>query len=622
MMRFNYLQNKLFSSLTLIVGVMYFIGFPQRLELHYHELSTLVLVSLAMVIFWFLPRYLDTVFAFFVISFSSFYFGGQQVYFRAFRRFAYFATLISMRNDIGKNVDSINEFFVASDVFMLVVPLTALVVFILIQVRTVKSGRTMVPRFIAMVLFSFIGAFAHTSFTQKIEASLEASTSLSDLEVFVTMPSSTLVVERVGLSGLLLRDFEVFSLSYIVHVEATLEDEIALILKQQRYPSQHEYSGIFEGKSLLLIEAESLNNFAIHPVLTPTLHRLKTQGLFIEGYNSPLLAGSTSDTEFMVNTGLLPSNNGYITFQTYAHHVFPLTLANSFNNLGYYSMASHNNYGEYYNRTVMLPKLGYKFYDAIELGMYDNVLDSKVIDYIKWIMYEYDNYFSFWITFNGHQPYNKSSLNKTLLTYYNQVDKLYPDWPEGEKVFLAKNMDFDRGLRKLIIDFKNARRIDDLVIIIYGDHFPKGIFQDKELFRESCESRSFEFSECFKTPFIIWNNDSVVGTIKKVSSPLDISPTIYDLFNIQYNPKLILGHSVFDPEYDGFLFSEYDVIYTDHFTYDVLRDTLVHNWTKSEDEFRKQALALYQKLQIGYKIVETNYFASHYFLESTLKQHD
>jgi len=369
----------------------------------------------------------------------------------------------------------------------------------------------------------------------------------------------------------------------------------------------------------LLIQAESLNNFAIDEVLTPTLYRLKTLGIFVDGFNAPLLIGSTSDSEFMANTSLLPANNGKITSNEYYDNVFPLTLANTFTNAGYYSMASHNNYGIYYNRTVMMPKLGYEFFDAIGIEAKDNVEDSYVIDHIKWIMYEREKYFSYWITFTSHQPYGKDTLNETQLEYFELVEKRFPEIQETEKVYLAKVMDLDRGLKKLLIDYKNSGVLEDLVIMIYGDHFPKGIFENKDDYRDLCESRGIKFEACFKTPFLIWSNDQYAQVFPKVSLTLDISPTIYDLFNLEYDYRWTLGNSVFDPAYEGFLFDEYYIIFTDNYTYDSSRESVVHNWSKTEDVFREEAHILLNKLNTGYKIVESNYFNSQEFKERYLE---
>ena len=545
------------------------------------------------------------------VTFLSIYFGLQRLFFRSFNQFGLIKTALSVDKNMLRFADSAVELLNWVDILVFLAPIIALL--LLIKYRRKNLLMSFSLNFVFRTLiFSLSSFYLYQSFHTTLDVIASEPLKLQDNKViYANVPNTNQFVDHFGLNGLLLREMDYTVKPIILEKNVTLEEQISEMLILSSLLEKSDYSGIFKNHDLLLIEAESLNNFAIDPILTPTLYHLKHSGLVILGYNSPLLPGSTSDTEFMVNTSLLPSNNGNITFNTYVDNVFPLTLANRFTDKGYYSMASHNNYGVYYNRTNMLPKLGYEFFDAIGLNAYDNVEDSYVIDHIKWIQYERERFFSFWITYNGHQPYTTDTLTDNMKGYFELVKQRYPNLPEAEQVFLAKNMDLDRGLKQLLIDYKNSNRLNDLVIIIYGDHQPKGLFGDKTNYASYCSLSDNIFEYCFDTPFIIWNNDEVMGYIEKTSSPLDIAPTIFDLFDLDYDYHLALGRSVFDPSNEGFSFNEFGVIKTDNFIYDTLRDTLVlRNWTKSEETYRLEAEALYQRFLLGYKIVETDYFAS------------
>lgn len=576
----------------------------------------LVILFLSNAILLIIPTKLRNLVVFILLALSALYFGLQTVFYRGFNQYGLIKTALSVDKSMFKFADSALSMLVFSDVRFFAIPFVAF----WLGVKTIKAQKIEDNFIHQLLMIVLLGTFSYVhilGFHRELNLSLNNPAKLQDLAViYANIPNTNVFTSHFGLNGLIYREFDPKVTSIEIQPEVTLEQQITDILANNPKPVSSEMTGIFKEKNLLLIEAESLNNIAIDPVLTPTLYMLKTEGIFVEGYNSPLLAGSTSDTEFMVNTSLLPSNNGKITFNEYAEADFPHSLAKSFNALGYFSMASHNNYGIYYNRSVMLPNLGYTFYDAIGLEAYDNVEDSYVIDHIKWIQYEYEKYFSFWITFNAHQPYGKDTLNEDMLKYFDLVSERFPEMPEEEKVYFAKNMDLDRGLKELLIDYKNSEVLDDMVIIIYGDHFPKGLFSDKELYRHQCETNGVKFDHCFDTPLIIWNNQIEPLVVEKASSPLDIAPTIYDLFDVEYNHHLVLGRSVFDPTYDGFNFNEYGVIKTDSYVYDTLRDTVVlRNWTKSEETYRLEAEALYQRLLLGYKVVENNYFASREYRE-------
>lgn len=566
------------------------------------------------------PLKLRAVVMLILLGLISLYFGMQAVYYRGFQQYGSITTALSIDRTMFKFTNSALELMRIDDIRYFVVPIIAFyIVWKMIKKNYIRKNR--LNQFTVLILSIVLSYVQYMSFHKQLDSLLSNPINISDKDViYSNIPNINVFVENFGLNGLLFREFDINVEVIEFQPELTLDEQISKIFEMNTIPEKSTYSGIFEGKNLLLIQAESLNNFAIDEVLTPTLYRLKMNGIFVEGYNSPLLIGSTSDSEFMANTSLLPANNGKITSNEYYDNYFPQTLANTFNQAGYYSMATHNNYGIYYNRSVMMPKLGYEFYDAIGINAYDNVEDSYVIDHIKWIMYEREHYFSYWITFTSHQPYGKDTLNETQLKYLEQVEKRFPTIKEEEKVYLAKVMDLDRGLKQLLIDYKNSNVLDDLVIMIYGDHFPKGIFDNKEDYRDLCETRGIKFETCFKTPFLIWNNDQYAQVFHKVSSTLDISPTIYDLFNLNYDYRWVLGKSIFDPSYEGFLFDEYSIIFTDNFTYDSSRNSVVHNWTKSEQLFRLEASALLNKLNTGYKVVENDYFNSLEFKERYLNE--
>lgn len=586
------------------------------LSIQYIRLDDLALKPILIILFFLnafilcFPKKTRIGILFILIALASTYFGIQTIFYRSFNQYGMITTALSVQSNMLKFAGSVLEFIRWVDVIYVLTPFVALYLAIkLLKYKQVESN--IIRQILMILLFLSLSYTQYTELHKELEATKSDPVNLVDsIATYSNIPNTNVFVAQFGLNGLLLREFDIQVTPIEIQKELTLEEQITQLLNQKSEPTRSDYSGIFEGKNLLLIEAESLNNLAIDPELTPTLYRLKHSGLFVRGYNSPLLPGSTSDTEFMVNTSLLPTSNGKITFNTYANNTYPLTLAKVFTENNYFSMASHNNYGIYYNRTEMLPALGYTFYDALGLNAYDNVPDSDVIDHVKWIMYEYEKVFSFWITYNGHQPYSMDTLSEDMLMYYNLVNKKYPDMPEPEKIYFAKNMDLDRGLASLLKDYENNDLLDDLVIIIYGDHFPKGLFENKEDYRSMCEANEIEFESCFSTPLIIWNNDSIMGYVDTVSSPLDIAPTIFDLFNLNYPYNITLGNSVFDPNYRGFNFNEFGVIMTDDFTYDTARQTITHNWTKPEEVFKLEAEALYVKLQLGSKIVEIDYFNS------------
>lgn len=558
---------------------------------------------------------LDILFTLIFVMFLSVYTWSQSLYIRSFGQLAYLNTVFSLKNEGVKSISSILEFLSFSDITFTFMPIL-IVIFILFSKKSKIS--IMLNHKIKLLFVTTMFIFSVISFLFFIN-SLDKSRYLeedffyykTDHYLFYTKPSSILFVDKFGLNAWLMKDiFDVYIYPYIHNNDLKVKEITKYLDNNYQNKSSH-LNSIFENKSLLVIEAESLNNYAIDPVLTPTLYRLFINGYKFPNYNSPLLLGSTSDAELMVNTGLLPPDNGYVTFLKYFNNSFPTTLAKEFNQEGYYSIASHNNYGEFYNRDVMYPNFGYEFFDCIDMGFSTQFInDSEYIEVLTWILIERPEFLSYWITFNGHQPYNDvESLSDKIKLNLNIVKDTYPDIPIGEQVYLAKNMDLDKGLEYLLEVFTYSNRLDDLVIVIYGDHAPKGIFQDGIIGAKDCEILGYTEEQCLNTPLIIWHNDDFTGNSLTISNPTDISPTLYDLFGIEYEYNNVFGNSVFSSEYKGFYFDSDSNIKTNEFLFNSLKNTFETFDNTENRNWSTELNSIKYRMKIYRSIIEVDYFA-------------
>lgn len=567
-----------------------------------------------------LPKKIDLIVSTIFLLFISLYVAVQSTYFEAFNLYGLTKTIWSLKSEVVTFASSINEFISIMDLRYFVIPLAYYFIHyysfkkISIFNRKEKKNNLLILS-ISLLLFTLISAtFFHFQLS-KTETSELYLLRTSNHYVYNSVENVNTFVSRFGLFNLIFRDLS----SFIIHPFAqspSIEEEITTLITDRATTQSSNYSGIFEGKSLILIEAESLNNFVIDPELTPTLYKMKKEGFFIEGYNSPLLTGSTSDSEFLALTSMYPTYDGKITFNDYSDNAYPQTLATSLNNQGYFSIAAHNNYGDYYNRNKMFPNLGLTFFDCLGLGMEPFTEDSVVLDYLKWITYGMEKSFTFFVTYNGHQPYTVENLTDLMKPYLSIVQKKYPDMPIAEQVYLAKNMELDSGLEKLLLDYQNSGVLDNTVIMIYGDHYPKGLFENNSIYQESCAQRDMSLETCFETPLIIYNSEINGKVINKVSSTIDISPTIYDLFSIPYNSSLTFGHSVFDPTYNGFGFSAWDIIETDHYIYDSARDTINPIDNGDYETYLDEGRRLFYEYSILRKIVPLDYFNSEVYKQT------
>lgn len=328
------------------------------------------------------------------------------------------------------------------------------------------------------------------------------------------------------------------------------EEENSMVKSMHEYfknvtpTKQNEYTGIFKGKNLIYITAEGFDKIAIDESLTPTLYKLANNGFVFENYYQPLFTVSTSDGEYMFLNSLIPKE-GVWSFYRSSNIYLPFGIGNVFKREGYSTVnAYHDHTYTYYNRDKSHPNLGFDKYIGCGNGLEElincktwpesdvEMINATVDDYIN-----SDNFMTYYMTVSGHLNY---TFTGNYISYKNK--DLVKDLPYTDhvKAYLAANIELDRAIESLINKLKEKGKLDDTVIVISPDHYPYGL-KTSELNEISNTDRSDKF-EMFHTSLILYNSEieENVKVIKYVSS-IDILPTIYNLFGIKYDSRLLMG---------------------------------------------------------------------------------
>lgn len=313
--------------------------------------------------------------------------------------------------------------------------------------------------------------------------------------------------------------------------------------KSERATKQNKYTGMYEGKNLIFILAESFNSVAISEELTPTLYKLSHSGFHFTNFYSPVFL-STTGGEFQSMTGLVPSTD---TLNTWYHGevYLPFSLGNIFSKSGYTPNAYHNWDYTFYNRDKTMPTLGFP-YLACNNGL-EKEVDCTWSDYnapedielIEKTFKKYatnDPFVTFYITVSGHSPYYLSEEKRN----YDIVKDL--PYSEEIKGYLASQMDLDKALEALLKNLEEEGILDDTVICLVGDHYPYVIDIDK--INEISDYQRDSLFEINHSELMIWNNDTDMVEIDKTGSQIDILPTLLNLFGMEYDSRLMMGHDL------------------------------------------------------------------------------
>lgn len=307
---------------------------------------------------------------------------------------------------------------------------------------------------------------------------------------------------------------------------------------------QNEYTGIFKGKNLIYITAEGFDKIAVNKELTPTLYKLVNNGFVFENYYQPLFSVSTSDGEYMVMNSLIPKE-GVWSFYRSSNIYMPFGLGNVFKREGYSPVnAYHDHTYTYYSRDESHPNLGFDKYVGCGNGL-EKLMNCKVwpesdIEMIDATINDYidsDKFMTYYMTVSGHLNY---TFTGNSMSYKNRELVKDLSYSEHIKAYLAANIELDRALEKLLIYLENSKKLDDTVIVISPDHYPYGL-KTSELNEISDTDRSDKF-EMFHTSLIIYNSEMKENVkVSKYVSSIDVLPTVYNLFGIEYDSRLMMG---------------------------------------------------------------------------------
>jgi len=309
--------------------------------------------------------------------------------------------------------------------------------------------------------------------------------------------------------------------------------------------NKNEYTGYFKDKNLIFILAEGFNSIAVDKELTPTLYKLTNSGFVFNNFYSPVFL-STTGGEFQATTGLIPSQTILNLWKSNSPDI-RYALGNSFSKEGYTAKAFHNWTYSYYSRQDTMKTLGFDSYMGIGNGL-EKLINSKWlprdVDMMKVTTDYYtkeDKFVTYYITVSGHAPYNFGGGNSTALRYKDLVKDL--PYSTSVKAYLAAQIELDRALETLINRLDKAGVLEDTVLAVVGDHYPYTLSM-KDINSISTYERD-EIVEVNRSNFIIWNSEmKETIEVDKVGTQIDVLPTLLNLFDIEYDSRLIIGGDI------------------------------------------------------------------------------
>lgn len=346
----------------------------------------------------------------------------------------------------------------------------------------------------------------------------------------------------------------------------------------------NEYTDMFKGKNILLIHAESIQNFTLNTSfngvdVAPNLKKLASEGLYFSNFYAQESVGTSSDSEFTLSTSLMPASSGTV-FVSYWDREYE-TLQKLLKKQGYYTFSMHGNNCSFWNRNNAHKSLGYeKFYcynkdfnidETIGLGLSDKSFFRQASEKIKKISDKHTNFMGTLIMLTNHTPFSDIESHSDYEVTYKykkpneetgQEEEVTAPYMEGTKLGnYFKSVHYaDEAIGQLIDELDQNGVLDNTVIVIYGDHDAKLKKSEfKRFYNYDPETDSvldkddpnykevdyYQYELNRKVPFIIWSKDNKdkAKETKKIMGMYDVMPTLGNMFG--FKSKYALGHDIF-----------------------------------------------------------------------------
>lgn len=304
------------------------------------------------------------------------------------------------------------------------------------------------------------------------------------------------------------------------------------------------YTGLFKGKNVIMITAESFYSFAVDKELTPTLYKMAHEGLEFKNYYTPVWGVSTLDGEYVNLLGTIPKSGVWSLWRARQNNLY-FTLGNVGKRAGYKTIAYHNGTYDYYDRDESHFNLGYDKWIAINSGLelpHDTwpnsdieMIDATTADYLK----SDDPFSIYYLTISGHAPHtfvgsSMATKNKELVANMPYSDEV--------KAYMAAEIELDRAMELLLKRLEEAGKLDDTLIVLAADHYPYGLSESSlnEMLGKGYD-KNFEL---YRNTLMIYNPNFTHVEIEKPCYAVDILPTVLNLMGEEYDSRLLVGSDI------------------------------------------------------------------------------
>lgn len=302
---------------------------------------------------------------------------------------------------------------------------------------------------------------------------------------------------------------------------------------------------INQNKNLILILVESLGSWPIGlevngEKVTPNLDKMiaDSTSVYIPEMTPQVKHGRSSDAQLLINTGLLPLNEGAAS-SLFASSEYP-SLPKALNAKDYSSVSLLCDKKQYWNQAATSRAYGFdEVFDQLDGGetdLADGNLFAKGLPIIKGLK---EPFYAQMVTMSGHDP-----VRGKLKSKFHDMD-FATDYARNIVAIINYT---DSCIGAFVDNLKACGLYDRSIIVVTGDH--DGVGRDKFDGRNKTELSDRHI------PFLILNvPDGMKAETSLIAAQSDIFPSLLDVMGVSDYKWRGMGESIFRPRENGAIYS-------------------------------------------------------------------
>ncbi|MGL5244287.1 MAG: LTA synthase family protein, partial [Sarcina sp.] len=322
--------------------------------------------------------------------------------------------------------------------------------------------------------------------------------------------------------------------------------------------------------NVIIIQLESFMDPATIPEIEITNDVVKNYREIYNNYphgilDVPCYGGGTVRSEFEVLTGLttdfLPvgeiPNNNILKKQPVE------SLAYILKDYGYNTSVVHNYTGNFYDRDLVYPNLGFENYISMEYmdkpnkGEDEFPEDMLNLKPVEELLIKDDPQFIYNITVESHGGYAENLKNVDFKVKDKTLSTVAVNQLQG---YFNKLKGVDQYIGQLINYLKTLK--EPTVVLMFSDHLPSLDVLNRE-------DASISSKEKYETQYVIWNNIGLPKVDKNLEA-YQLSTYLLNLININSGiiptfHKVYSNQSNYEEEFEDI---QYDVLFGNKYLYD------------------------------------------------------